>query len=207
MKAPHVTFFLYSALLGSNMQHLQENQPQPTIEQVVIQTIINQKTSIENKPTHLFGKKLNAYLNRLDTKTFKDFFTELPLRAKIMYMLTITIEEYELFLERYTNEEWTNFWLAASPEEQKHLPKTRTEQLLLVRDAYYAYLENRGTSLFSYFNPKSPYPSDIDIFKKRFYIDDNLPSPSGDMHIFAKNSKHFFVDAYMFRKRQELFNL
>lgn len=185
---------------------------QPTVqkinvEQRIYQTIVNQKTSLDIQPLHLFGKKLNAHLNNLDTKAFKEFFVKLPLRAKVMYMLTMTIGQYEAFLERYTDEEWTNFWHSSNMEDQEHLPKTRTEQLLLIRDAYYAYMHKHSSILFSYYHPKAPYPSDLGTFKKLFHKDECLPTQFDDMHVFINSAKKEYIDAYMLRKRCELFNL
>ena len=209
MKCMLLMFFGVTSIAVSNMPQPEESTPEkPVIEQTIIQTIINQRFINPGKqPLQLFGKKLNTYLNNLDSVTFKEFFPQLPLRAKIMYMLTITPQQYELFLDRYTNDEWSNFWHGLSTEEQKHIPKTRTEQLLLIRDAYYAYIERHSSMFYSYFNPKSPYPSDIGTFKKEFYKDDNLTSHPNDFHLFIDSAKNLYLDAYMLRKRYELFNL
>lgn len=181
---------------------------QVVIEQTIIQTVINQQfIKPEKQPFQLFGEKLNAYLNNIDSKTFKEFFPQLPLRAKIMYMLTITPLQYEQFLERYTNEEWSNFWYKLSSDEQKHIPKTRVEQLELIRDGYYTYIEQHSSMLFSYFNPKAPYPSDIETFKKSFYDDDRASSTHNDFTPFIKSAKDIYLNNYMFKKRYELFNL
>lgn len=186
----------------------QEGAHKKLIEQTIIQTIINQQfTKPEKHPFHLFGEKLNAHLNNLDSQSFKEFFPQLPLRAKIMYMLTITPLQYELFLERYTNEEWSDFWHGLSTDEQKHIPKTRVEQLELIRDGYYAYIEQHSSMLYSYFNPKSPYPSDIGALKKEFYKDNKIASYTNDFTLFIDSAKDMYLDAYMLRKRYELFNL
>lgn len=186
---------------------IRPEEPKKIVEQIVIQTIINQNSSRTKQPHLLFGKKLNAYLNSLDSVTFKQFFPQLPLRAKIMYMLTVTTEEYERFLDRYTNDEWTEFWLHSGQEEQKHLPKTRAEQLTLIRDAYYLHEELHSSMLFSYFNPKSPYPSDLAAFKIKFHKDNSFSSQANNMQSFLAFPKQKFLEAYMLRKRYELFNL
>lgn len=176
-------------------------------KQILFQTIVNQQlTPSEENPRRFFGKRLNAYLNNLDTKTFKEVFPKLPLRARLMYMLTIDIIEYELFLDRYNNDEWTHYWLDLPGEEKKYIPRTRVEQLCLVRDAYYNYL-HRNSYFPSFFDPKSPYPNDLAELKKRCHIDGNLPTMRNDMHIFAQNEKNAFLHMYLFRKRYELFNL
>lgn len=199
--------FLCMTLLALDEETPAQNNPSTVIEQTVIQTIINQRTAVDKQPINLFGKKLNAYLNKLDSTTFKEFFPQLPLRAKLMYLLTITAEQYERFLNRYTNDEWTTFWLQSSPEEQKHLPKTRVEQLMLLRDAYYKHAEQNSSIFFSYFNPKAPYPNDLTTFKKRFYKEDYLATQADDFHVIEKNSKMIFLELLVFRKRYELFNL
>lgn len=199
----------YMCVLFGDAEHIEEpTQQPPVIEQTIIQTVINQQfTKPENQPFRLFGEKLNAYLNNLNTQDFKEFFPQLPLRAKIMYLITITPQQYEFFLDRYTNDEWSNFWHQLSTEEQKHIPKTRVEQLEIIRDGYYAYIAKHSSILYPYFNPKSPYPSDINTFKKEFYKDDTFTSSPNDFNLFINSAKNIYLDAYMFRKRYELFNL
>lgn len=208
MKRALILFCCMQLALAEDDQVGEADHRKTVIEQTIVQTIINQQfTKPEKHPFHLFGKKLNTYLNNLDTRTFKEFFPLLPLRAKIMYMLTVTPLQYELFLERYTNDEWANFWHSLSSDEQKHIPKTRVEQLEMIRDGYYAYLTQHKSMFYPYFNPKSPYPSDIGTFKKEFYKDSRVSSYINDFSLFIDSAKNIYLDAYMFRKRYELFNL
>jgi hypothetical protein len=177
------------------------------VEQIIIQTIVHQNAKITPPPLHLFGNMLNTYLHTADDETCKKKFESLPLRAKLMYLLTSDILQYEAFLNRYTDEEWRNLWHNASRKEQEHLPKTRTEQLTLIRDAYYAYLAFDSSFIFTYQNHKAPYPSDLATYKNQFYVDRDCAIKRKCMKPIIESSKKEFIEAYMLRKRLELFNL
>ena len=200
------TFLCIScSLVADQPEKTSSSAEKITVEQIIILTVVQQKAELASKPHHIFGKKLNAQLNAADNETFKESFSKLPVRAKLMYMLTINTEEYQAFLERYTDEEWENMWLNASLEEQKHLPRTRIEQLTLIRDAYYAFLEQESSFIFPYRNAKAPYPSDINLYKKKFYVDDNLILAPNDMHLFIDKAKAAYLKAFMHREKIRTF--
>ncbi len=184
-------------------QENNEHQKRILVEQIVLQTIINQKTN-HDTTTPKFGDALRHYLNNLDNKTFKDTFLGLPFRAKIMYMLTMHILEYELFLERFDLAEWQTFWTKLTPEEQKHIPKTKEEQIGMLRNTYHAYCKYM-CGWFSSVEKKSPYPSDLKKFKQKCYKDPH----SKDEHInsYRCMERDNFLRAYLTKERYILFNL
>lgn len=205
----HKHIYLFSMLWCPYLvaQDIDNTQKEPRIlvEQIVLQTVINQRTKLDEKLQETYGNRLIQYLNTLDNETFKASFAALPFRAKIMYMLTIDTQEYELFLERYSDQEWQTFWCTLSPEEQLHIPKTRTEQLTLIRDAYYVYYERNFSSWISNPEKPAPYPSDLKRIKKFFYKDSN----SYGEKIYNEKClrKRMSLSAYMHRERLKLFNM
>ncbi|MEX0849195.1 MAG: hypothetical protein WD055_03110 [Candidatus Dependentiae bacterium] len=178
-----------------------------TVQQIIFQTIVDQKTEIQTDLKELFGKKLVAYLNNLDNQTFKQVFAKLHCRAKLMYLLEVKIPDYERFIQRYTDDEWEHFWCSLTSEEQKRIPKTREEQLLFVRDAYGAYQEHLANeSWLSLPEKKAPHSCDLQKFKTLYHKDPN------DSHTKDKwkNRIYYrknFMQGYLLRKKLELFNM
>ncbi len=199
--------YIFLTIILSTCARAQEtttnDEPRILVEQIVLQTIINQKSNHEHTLPK-FGAKLIHYLNNLDNETFETEFIALPYRAKIKYMLEMDTQEYEFFLERFNDKQWETFWSKLTPEEQQHIPKTKTEQLTIIRNAYRAYCKHI-CGWFSMVEKASPYPSDLKKFKKKFYKD---PNPQGEyMSAERIHERHNFLYAHMAKERFKLFNI
>lgn len=108
-------------------------------------------------------------LTRMDTSRFKKEFSNLDVRMKVLYLLSLDIEQYERFLQRYKNEqEWAAFWDNLTEKEKQHIPQTLEVQLKVIRNSYYKLCPSTSWIPF-YGQRKSKKPTDVLFWKKLYY--------------------------------------
>ena len=66
--------WLTFSLIAQEQNEPTNEKPHYTVQQVVLQTIVNQKTDVQTNAQDLFGKRLVSYLNNLDDEEFKKTF-------------------------------------------------------------------------------------------------------------------------------------
>ena len=124
-----------------------------------------------------------------------------------MYLLAVNLIDYEQCVNRYTDQEWEDFWCSLTNEEQKMIPKTREEQLIVIRDTYYAYREHIANASWFY-GPQSKAPHSCDLEKFRaIYHQDPHDAKTNDPWGNRMYDRYKFTRAYLLRRKYELFNM
>lgn len=147
-------------------------QNQEQLKSIVISRTVTKSYKIDVANDH----KMIERLNRLDTELFKQEFTVLDTRAKLLYLRSLDIELYEGFLARFNNDEnqWQTFRQNCSQEDKKHIPETLKEQYILVRDCYYQHSPMGFIQgIRSYIEEqKAEHPTqDICAWKGKYYLE------------------------------------
>lgn len=117
-------------------------------------------------------------LSRMTSSDFKREFSKLHVRMKVLYLLSLDIEQYECFLLRYKDEqEWTAFWKGLSQEEKRYIPETLQVQQRAIRNCYYKLCPSTSWIPF-YGQRKAANPTDLRFWKKLYYQEGvNYTSP------------------------------
>ncbi len=108
-------------------------------------------------------------LSRMDNANFKKEFSRVDMRMKMLYLLSLDIEQYERFLLRYKDEkEWATFWQGLTEKEQQYIPKTLAVQQKAIRNCYYKLCPS--TSWIPFYGQRKAIDStDLRFWKKLYY--------------------------------------
>ena len=108
-------------------------------------------------------------LSRMDNATFKKEFSRVDIRMKLLYLLSLDIEQYERFLLRYKDEkEWASFWGSLTEKEQRYIPKTLAVQQKAIRNCYYKLCPSTSWIPF-YGQRKTANATDLRFWKKLYH--------------------------------------
>lgn len=108
-------------------------------------------------------------LSRMDNANFKKEFSRVDMRMKMLYLLSLDIEQYERFLLRYKDEqEWATFWSSLTEKEQRYIPKTLAVQQKAIRNCYYKLCPSTSWIPF-YGQRKATDSTDLRFWKKLYY--------------------------------------
>ncbi len=111
---------------------------------------------LKDDPTKYVGKKLIEYMMWCPKEKLQEVFAHMPLQAKRVFLKQMNIKEYDWFLLAFTEGQWGNMWQRLSKDQQKIIPRTKLEQLKIMRDSW---LESVGIN--ACFRKKDPEGRDI----------------------------------------------
>jgi hypothetical protein len=125
---------------------------------------------IINKNSNNDQLSLSERLNRIDDhQQFQSEFLKLDTRNKLQYLVSLTADQYEQFLQRFKDEtEWGDFWGKLSADERSHIPSTLDRQYRLLRNCYYKYSVKSTYEVYWAAIKKNP-PTDIGYWKSAYY--------------------------------------
>lgn len=144
--------------------------------------------------------KVMDKLNRLDNEAFKNEFIQLHMRAKLLYLVSLNIDQHEQFLRRFEGDkEWDIYCKQLVDEERCFFPSW-TKQMTLIRDCYYKYyLSSLFCSVFA--EKKNDHPTDIACWKEYYHTNN---STRLDSYPFAKE---VLMNISFQRKKLKMLNL
>ena len=146
------------------------------------------------------ASKVMDKLNRLDNEAFKNEFMQLHTRAKLLYLVSLNIDQHEQFLRRFDGDkEWDTYCKQLADVERDFFPSW-TRQMKLIRDCYYEYYQS---SLFClvFAEKKNDHPTDIACWKEYYHTNN---STRLDSYPFAKE---VLMNINFQRKKLTMLNL
>lgn len=146
MRIHHLSLFLPLTLFAKNPQTEQPTSPPiPNIEErttILKQRSLDQTMDLFNqiapcKCLKYDGKNLIACMDYAAKKEVRATFAEMSYHARINYLLSMNLLEYKRFLDAFDNEKQWKETLSKLPlKEQRLLPQTVLEQLIMIRDTW-----------------------------------------------------------------------
>lgn len=118
--------------------------------------IITQPQKDPTDCTRLHGKEFMDCMACQSSENVKKNITNCNDRMARHYFLNLSLEDYHEVLGYFSEEEWKIFYESRAPQERENFPKTRDEQLAMLKliylDAFYnnyEYLHNALEYLWS----------------------------------------------------------
>ena len=137
--------FLIALPLYANQPNPEPPELPPDIEvhtNILKQRALEQAMDVLNKPDtckclKYAGKKLIACMDYACKKEVRKTFATMSYQARVDYLMHMNLPEYKRFLDAFENEEqWKETLTKLPAPEQKLLPQTVLEQLIIIRDTW-----------------------------------------------------------------------